>query len=158
MKKLLAILMTLCLMCAACCAMADMEIPLWENMPGVIMEDDDTVVDEAAFQGEWVLNVAFLGTTYLTEQELSERFDYNFMPFIIADGKVMQDYQQENGEFITLETEYTFESGQLQGEDGRGTGYAIELLEDGNIVLSVFFPGEDDVMQCLSLFLKHPEE
>jgi hypothetical protein len=34
----------------------------------------------------------------------------------------------------------------------------VELLEDGNIVMSVFYPGEGDEMVCLSLFLTHPAE
>ena len=33
---------------------------------------------------------------------------------------------------------------------------AVDLLEDGNIVMSVFYPGEGDEMVCLSLFLTHP--
>lgn len=157
MKKLIAILMSLCLLCASCAALADMEIPVFENMPGVIIEDENTTVDEKAFEGEWVLNVAFLGTEFLTEQELAEKFDYNFMPYVIADGKIMQDIQDENGEFHTVEAPLTFEAGQLSGVDGAGYSFVFDLLEDDNIVLSIFIPGEGDEMQCLSLFMKHPD-
>lgn len=158
MKKLFAILMTLCLLCAACAALADIEPPTFDSMPGVVLEDENTTVDEAAFQGEWVLNVAFAGTEYVDESTLSETYDYNFMPYVIADGKVSQDIQQENGEFVTIEMPYTFEAGQLQGEDGSGRAFVVELLEDGNIVMSVFFPGEGDEVICLSVFLVHPAE
>ena len=53
MKKIAAVLMTLCLLCTALPALADMEIPVFENMPGVVIEDDNTTVDEKAFEGEY---------------------------------------------------------------------------------------------------------
>ena len=158
MKKHLAILMTLCLMCASCAAMADMEPPTWDSMPHVVLEDENTTVDESAFEGEWVLNVAFAGTEYVDEQTLAGSYEYNFMPYLIADGKIMQDVQNEYGEFVTVEMPYTFEAGQLQGKDASGRDFAVELLEDGNIVMSVFCPGEGDAVICLSVFLTHPAE
>ena len=158
MKKLFAILMSLCVLCAACTVLADMEIPTWDSMPKVVMEDENTTVDEAAFEGEWVLNVAFAGTEYVDEATLFDSYDFNFMPYRIAEGKVMQDIQNEYGEFSTVEMPYTFEAGQLQGQDASGRDFAVELLEDGNIVMSVFFPGEGDTMICLSVFLVHPTE
>ena len=158
MKKLFAMLLTLCLLCSACVGLADMEIPTWESMPKVVVEDENTSVDEAAFQGEWVLNVAFAGTEYVDNETLFDAYDYNFEPYVIADGKVMQDYQDENGEFHTVEMPYSFEAGQLQGKDGSGRDFAVELLEDGNIVMSVFFPGEDGAVICLSVFLVHLAE
>ncbi len=158
MKQLIALLMALCLACAACTVLADMEIPAFENMPAVVMEDENTTVEEAAFEGEWVLNVAFANLENVDEQTLFGSYDYNFMPYIIADGMVTQDVQQENGEFVTVEMPYTFEAGQLLGKDGSGRDFVIELLEDGNIVMSVFFPGEGDALTCLSVFLVHPAE
>ena len=158
MKKICAVLMTLCLLCAACTALADMEIPTWDSMPGVVIEGDDTPVEETAFEGEWVLNVAFAGTDYVDEQTLAGSYDFNFMPYLIGSGKIVQDIQNEYGEFTAVEVPYTFEAGQLQGKDGSGRDFAVELLEDGNIVLSVFFPGEGEAVTCLSVFLKHPAE
>lgn len=158
MKKLFAILMALCLMCAACAAMADMEIPTWSSMPLVVAEDEDTTVDEAAFHGEWVLHVAFANTEFVDEQTLAGTYDFNFMPYHIADGKITQDIQNEYGEFTTVKMPYTFMAGQLQGKDGSGRDFAVELLEDGNTVMSVFFPGEGDAMICLSVFMVHPAE
>ena len=158
MKQLAAMLMALCLLCAACAATADMEIPVWENMPKVVIEDENTTVAEAAFEGEWVLNVAFADTVYVDEQTLAGSYDFNFMPYLIADGKVMQDLQNDYGEFSTVEMPYIFEAGQLQGKDGSGRDFVVELLEDGNIVMSVFFPAEGDAVVCLSVFLVHPEE
>ncbi len=158
MKKILAVLMTLCLLFASCAAMADMDIPTWDSMPAVVIEDENTTVDEAAFQGEWVLNVAFAGTEYVDEQTLAGTYDFNFMPYRIADGKIMQDVQNEFGEFTTVEMPYVFEAGQLQSPEGSDKNFAVELLEDGNIVLSLFFPGEGDTVICLSVFLVHPAE
>ena len=158
MKKLFAMIMTLCLLCAACAAMADMEIPEWSSMPLVVCDDGETTVDEAAFEGEWELSVAFADRTYITEQTLAGDFDYNFMPYCIADGKVTQDVQNEYGEFVTVEMPYIFEAGQLQGQDAAGRDFVFELLEDGNVVMSVFFPGEGDSVICLSVFMVHPAE
>ena len=158
MKKIVAILMTLCLLCASCAALADMEPPVFENMPLAVMEDENTTISKDVFDGEWTLNVAFLSRVYLTEQELAEKFSYNFMPITIDNGKVSQDIQDENGEFHTGELELTFEAGQLWGTDGQGYEFVIELLEDNNIVVSVFVPGEGEEVQCLSLFMQHPEK
>jgi len=158
MKKTFAILMTLCLLSTACAAMADMEIPDFASMPGVVLEDENTVVDEAAFEGEWVLSVAFAGTEYLSSEDLYPAYDYYFVPFVISEGMVTRDVQNENGEFVTEEMPVIFEAGQLQGQDASGRDFVVELLEDGNLVMSVFYPGEGDEVICLSLFLVHPEE
>lgn len=157
MKKLIAVLMTLCLLMTACAAVADMDPPEWDSMPMAITLEEDPSLDESAFAGEWELNVAFLDTVYLTEQELAE-LGYNFMPFTIGDGKVQQDVQQENGEFVTVEAPYVFEAGQLQGKTENGSVFAFDMLEDGNIVLSLFLPGEGETVRCLSVFMKRPAE
>ena len=158
MKKLLAILMTLCLLCSACVAVADLEIPSFESMPAVVIEDENTTVDETAFEGEWVLNVAFADTEYIDESTLFDTFDFVFMPYVITKGMITQDVQNEYGEFVTVEMPCTFEAGQLLGKDRDGRDFAVELLEDGNIVMSVFYPGEGDTVICLSVYLVHPAE
>ena len=158
MKKLITVLTALCLLCASFAAFADIIPPTFDSMPGVVIEDDETAVDEAAFEGEWVLNVAFADAEYIDESTLFGTYDYNFMPFVIADGKITQDLQNENGEFVTVEMPYEFVAGQLQGKDGSGRDFVVELLEDGNIVMSVFFPAEDGTVTCLSVFLVHPAE
>ena len=158
MKKLIAILMTLCLLCASCAALADMVIPEFDSMPQVVIEDDETTVNETAFFGEWVLNVAFADMVYVDDSTLFDKFNYNFMPIVISEGKISQDEQQENGEFITREMAYTFEAGQLVGTDDDGHTFVVELLEDGNIVMTGFFPGEGDAVIDLAVYLQHPEE
>lgn len=158
MKKFASILMTLCLLCASCAALADTEPPVFSDMPGVVLEDENTTVDKAAFNGTWVLNAAFLVQDYLSPEKLDEDYHFGFEPIDIADGKLTREIQDDNGEFHTAELDLTFDCGQLSGEDGQGYSFVLELLEDGNIVLSVFIPGENDEMQCLSLFLQHPDE
>lgn len=157
MNKIIAILMALCMLCAACAAVADTEIPVFDNMPAVVIEDGETTVDEAAFEGEWVLNAAFLGTEYVDPSTLFDAYGFNFMPFVITEGKISQDIQNDNGEFSTEEMAYTFEAGQLQVTDD-GVNCVFELLEDGNIVMSLFIPNEDGTNSCLSIFLMHPAE
>ena len=158
MKKIFAILTTLCLLCAACAAVADTEIPDFDKMPGAVIEDDETTVDEAVFQGEWVLDVAFAGTEYADNETLVNTFDYDFVPIVIADGKVTKEVQNDNGEFCTVEMPYTFEAGQLQGTDDNGRTFAIDPLEDGSIAMAVFYPGEGDEVVCLTLFMVHPAQ
>ena len=158
MKKLFAILTALCLMCTCCAVLADTEPPTWESMPAVVIEDENTVVEESAFAGEWVLNAAFFGGKYVDLDALMHTYDYDIssMPFCIGEGKVTREEQQENGEFVTREAPYTFEAGQLHGTDWNGRNFVFELLEDGNIVLSLFYPGEGEEVGCLSVFLQHP--
>lgn len=158
MKKVIAVLMTICLLCATFAAFADMEIPKFEEMPAVVIEDEDVTVDETAFYGEWKLNVAFFDTEYVDEQSLSADYGYNFMPYTISEGKVTQDWENENGEFVTEEATYKFEAGQLQCVDNEGNEFVIELLEDGNLVMSMFIAGQGEEIHCLSIFLIHPEE
>ena len=158
MKKIFAILTTLCLLCAACAAVADTEIPDFDKMPGAVIEDDETTVDEAVFQGEWVLNAAFAGTEYADNETLFNTFDYDFVPYVIADGKITREIESGDGEFTTVEMPYTFEAGQLQGTDNNGHLFAVDSLEDGSIAMAVFYPGEGDEVTCLTLFLVHPAE
>ena len=159
MKKFFAILMTLCMLCAASASLADMEIPNFDDMPNVVLEEDENPIEESSYFGEWVLSAAFLDKEYLDEQSLSESVGFNFMPFVISEGKISQDIQDENGEFHTSELEYVFEAGQLQCTDASGLNFVVELLEDGNVVMTVFIPveGEEEQVSSLSLYLVHPE-
>ena len=158
MKKMFALMMTLCLLCAACSALADTEIPTWESMPLAVYDDENTTVEESAFQGEWVLNVAFAGTEYIDNETLGDKYDYDFVPYVIADGKISKDVESGEGEFHTIEMPYTFEAGQLQGQDDKGRVFAVDLLEDGNIAMATFFPGEGDETICVTVFMVHPEQ
>ena len=74
-------------------------------------------------------------------------------PFRIADGKMYMDVEVEDGEVQTAEMEIAVEANQIQGTDGSGIDFVIEKLTDGNIVLSVFVPGENETVNCLSIFM-----
>ena len=159
MKKLIASMTAAVMLCAGAAALADSEnYPTFGSFSPIIMEDENVTVDEKAFMGEWTLKAAFLGHEYVEDQTLAEKYSFNFMPFVITEGKISQDAELGDGEFTTVETPYVFEAGQLQGEDLYGYGFAVELEEDGNIVLSLFVPNEAGGMDCLSLFLVHPAE
>ena len=157
MKKMFATLMALCLLFTACAALADTEPPTVESMPQMVVEDEKTTVDEKAFQGQWVLKAGFAGTEYVDESKLFDAYDFNFMPYVITEGKITQDIEDGEGEFRTIEMPYTFEAGELHGKDEKGRDFSVCLLEDGNILLSVFFPGEGGNVTDLNLFLVHPE-
>ena len=158
MKKIASILMALCLLCASCAALADTETPVFGNMHAIVLEDDNTTVNESAFNGTWTLKAAFLGEDYLSAEKLEEKFHFGFEPITIADGKLSKEVQDDNGEFHKVETALTFENGELNGKDGEGYSFVFDLLEDNNILLSVFIPAEGGEMQCLSMFLQHPAE
>ena len=85
MKKTIAVLTVLVLLCAACAAFADMVIPTMADMPGVIIEDGETVVEEAAFEGTWVLNAAFDTEGYVDSEKLFNKYNFNYL---IVDQKV----------------------------------------------------------------------
>ena len=158
MRKTIAILMALCLLCASCAALADTEAPTFDSLPLVVSEDENTTIEEADFEGEWVLSAAFLNREYLDPQTLAESIGFNFEPIVIGNGKIQQDVQQENGEFVTTETECTLDGSQLVGQDGTGLEFVFELLEDGNLAMSIFLPREGETVDCLSLYLVHPEK
>ena len=154
MKKLIAVLMTLCLLGTACAALADTESPTWDSMPEAVVEG----ADEASFEGEWVLNVAFSGFEYADNETLVSKFDYAFVPVKIAGGKITREIQNEYGEFVPEEFTYTFTAGHLEGTDTEGRSFAVDLLTDGSICFNVFYPGEDGTVTDLALYMVHPAE
>ena len=132
LRGLIAILTALMLLCAAGAAAADMDIPDFDDMPGVVLEDEEITVDESAFEGEWELYVAFAGTEYVTPEILFDTYDYNFMPFVIGNGVITQDLQNENGEFVTIEMPYEFDAGQLQSKDRSGRDFVVISRKEGH--------------------------
>ena len=78
---------------------------------------------------------------------------------VIGDGTVAFSGVNENGEAFTEEYPYMLENSQMLAEDDEGMDFVFELLEDGNIVMSVFVPGEseEEGMLCISIFLVRAE-
>lgn len=155
MKKLFSILMALCLLCTAAAALADDEVPSFDDMPGVIIAEDDVELTDAGFEGEWVMDKVFYDTTYLSPEEV-EANGLAIRPIRIADGKVYSKFEDEDGEHETS-TDYTIESNQLLFSSGDGLDFVIEKLVDGNIVMNIFVPGEGDTLIDISIFMVHPE-
>ena len=126
-------------------------------MPAVVIEDDSTTVELSAFNGTWVLDKAFIGDNYVDNETLATITGITVPTIRIEDGKLY--FLSEDGNGGTTEKEYAcaFEAGQLQGED-EGVTYCFDTLEDGNIVMSMFVPGENEEVICISLFLVHPAE
>ena len=59
----------------------------------------------------------------------------------------------ENGETVREEYPYTIENSQLECLDNEGQIFLFELLEDHNICLSVFVPGEGEETICITIFM-----
>ena len=156
MKKLLSVLLTLCLLCTAAAALAE-ATPTLSDMPDVVIEDENTTVELSAFNGIWDLDLAFVGELYVDLETLATTYGLTVPPIRIEDGSFF--YYDDNGEGGAVERGYacTFEAGQLQGE-ADGINFCFDTLVNGNIVMSMFLPGEGDEVICVSLFMVHPEE
>ena len=158
MKRLIAILMTLCLMCtAAALAGAAEATPVLADMPAVVTVDEGVELTAADFEGSWTPDKVFYGEKYLSLEEAAAAGAVT-RPFRIADGKIYMDIPEESGEVQTVEMDITVEANQIQATDGAGLDFVIEKLTDGNIVLSVFVPGEGDTVTCISIFMVPAEE
>lgn len=156
MKKLIAVLTALCLLCAAAAALAEAETPEFSQMPAVVTVDEGVELTGTDFEGEWIVDKAFFNQTYMTPEDL-EANGLSIHPMRIADGKLYIVFTDDEGTHETS-TEFQVESNQLLVTDDSGLESVFEKLEDGNLVLSIFIPGENDTMNCVSFFLVHPEE
>ncbi len=151
MKKLIAILMTLCLMATTVALAGAESAPTLADMP-LVVSADDVELTVADFEGSWKPSKIFYGQTYVTPEE-AVYGGAMIHPFRIADGKMYMDVEVEDGVVQTAEMDIAVEANQIQATDGSGLDFVIEKLVDGNIVLSVFVPGENDALNCLSIFM-----
>ena len=145
MKKIITALVILCLLCSAA-AMA--EAPKFADMPSMVLLD-------SFFEGTWDAGTAFAGEEYIDLGDLGR--DYSiYIPTITinADEKlVIFEGESDYGEFFRKEYPYTLENSQLECEDDDGKIYVFELLEDGNICLTTFVPGEEEGMLAITVFM-----
>lgn len=153
MKKLISVMMALCLLCTAAAALA--ETLTMNQMPQLVTLEDVELTD-ADFEGEWIVDKVFYGETYLTPEQAQEN-NLVLRPMRIADGKVYATVTDEEGEHETS-VDYTLENNQVLFTDEGGIEATFDKLEDGNVLLSIFLPGEDDTKICVSFFMVHPEE
>ena len=154
MKKLFSVLLVLCLLCTAAAALAE-EAPAWEDMPLVVTIEEGLELTDADFEGDWIVDKVFVDTVYLTPEEAEEN-GLAIRPIRIAGGQVINVVTDEEGEH-EVPAAYTLESNQLLFTDGDGIEAVIEKLEDGNIVLTVFIPREDETVSNVTFFMVHPE-
>ncbi len=154
MKKLIALTIALVLACAALSATAEAALTL-SDMPDIIIEDENTVIEESMFEGEWVVDKTFLGDDYIEPKELAAMIGFDFGPITISGGIINQEYT-ENGEAKSVEMPYTFEAGQLQGQcPENGFEYVVEPLEGGGICYSLFVPDAEQNITCATIFMVH---
>ena len=145
MKKFITVLVILCLLCSAA-AMA--EAPKFADMPSMVFLD-------SFFEGTWDAGTVFAGEEYIDLGDLGR--DYSvYIPTVTinADEKVVIfEGESDYGESFREEYPYTLENSQLECEDNEGKIYVFELLEDGNICLTTFVPGEGEGMLAITVFM-----
>ena len=157
MKKLIAVLVALCLLCAAVAALAEAETVSFDDMPQIVTAEDGVVLTDADFEGDWIVDKVFLNRTYLTPEEV-EANGLLIRPIRVADGKVYNlPFEGEVLEEL-VSTDYTLESNQLLfSSDEEGIEAVLEKLTDGNVALTLFIPGEGETVTCVTYFMVHPE-
>ena len=152
MKKLIALAIALVLALASVCAAAETALTL-NDMPGIIIEDENTIIEESLFEGEWAVDKTFLGEDYIDPEELAALIGFNFGPITILNGTITQEYTVD-GEEKSVEMPYTFEAGQLQGEcPENGFQYVVEPLQGDGICYSLFVPDEEGNITCATIFM-----
>ena len=145
MKKILVILMTLCLLCSAT-ALA--ETPKIEDMPSMVLLD-------SFFEGTWDAGTAFAGEVYIDLGDLGREYSI-YIPTVTisADERlVIFEGESDYGEFYRKEYPYILDNSQLECEDDEGRTYVFELLADGTICMSTFVPGEEEGMLAITVFM-----
>ena len=153
MKKAISVLLALCLFCTAAAALAE-TTPAWDNMPQVVIEDEDITIDEAAFRGAWKPDVIFAGETPISQDELKAAYGMTIPAVRVEDGKIYYDIVNDKGETVEYGQVYTFDAGQIQFIDEDDRTAVLDLLEDGNLVMSRFLPqeGSEEVL-CITAFM-----
>ena len=152
MKKLIALTIALFLALAALSATAEAALTI-SDMPNIIIEDENTTIDESMFEGEWVVDRTFLGEDLIDRNELAAMIKFDFGPITIGGGTITQEYT-ENGETKSVAMPYTLEAGQLQGTcPENGFEYVVEPLENGAICYSLFVPDEEQNITCATIFM-----
>ncbi|MBR0266690.1 MAG: hypothetical protein IJQ71_04540 [Clostridia bacterium] len=161
MKKLISIVMVLCLLCTAAAALADAveeKIPTLLELPELKTLNPDAVISESEYEGEWIIKYGYIGEDPATPEQLAER-GLMIRPLYISEGKLIDKITDENGEIKENAIAYEFEEdiGELlaTAEDGQ-IEYIIDVLEDGNLMLSIVIFGEAEPV-CISLYMVHPE-
>ena len=146
MKKLIAVLMALCLLCAAAAALAETT-----EEPHVITVDEGVELTEKDFEGVWVVEYVKMGDELMSDEDVTANFTLGTIT--IADKTVTIVYDEESSATYPCYAE----ANQLHIEE-EGNSATFEKLSDGNLVMSQSAEAEDGTTICFSFFLVHPAE
>lgn len=145
MKKLIAVLMALCLLCAAA-ALAETQ-----EEPHVITADEGVELTEKDFEGVWVVEYVKKGDELMSDEDVTANFTLGTVT--IADKTVTIVYDEESSVTYACHAD----ANQLHIEE-EGNSATFEKLSDGNLVMSQSAEAEDGTTICFSFFLVHPAE
>lgn len=146
MKKLIAVLMALCLLCSAAAALAETQ-----EEPHVITVDEGVELTEKDFEGVWVVEYVKKGDELMSDEDVTANFTLGTVT--IADKTVTIVYDEESSVTYACHAD----ANQLHIEE-EGNIATFEKLSDGNLVMSQFAEAEDGSTICFSFFLVHPAE
>ena len=146
MKKLIAVLMALCLLCSAAAALAETQ-----EEPHVITVDEGVELTEKDFEGVWVVEYVKKGDELMSDEDVTANFTLGTIT--IADKTVTIVYDEESSVTYACHAD----ANQLYIEE-EGNIATFEKLSDGNLVMSQFAEAEDGSTICFSFMLVHPAE
>ena len=156
MKKIISVLMILCMLFAAVPVLAEgaeASVPTLDSMPAVKVYELDEP-DIALFNGTWepTENIFTDGAYVELEQVINA---FNPPKILIYDGVIFFDDMDSDGNVSAIELTGTLDAGQLTAEY-KGDQMIFQLLEDGNIVLDMIINDDNDTMD-ISVFYARDE-
>ena len=152
MKKILSILMTLCVLFAAVPALAEDAVPTLDSMPAVIVYDNLEEPDIALFNGTWEpTEYIFTDGVFVELENIITAF--NPPKILIGDGVIFFDDMDSDGNVTAVELTGTLDAGQLTAEYN-GDDMIFQLLEDGNIVLDLMVHDDNATVDITVFYVR----
>ena len=153
MKKIVSILMILCMLLAASSVLAEgAEVPTLESMPNVKAYEGLEEPDIALFNGTWepTENI-FTDGVYVELENIMTAF--NPPKIMIYDGMIYFDDTDTDGNPVAVELLGTLDAGQLTAEYN-GDLMVFQLLEDGNILLDMIINDDNDTVSISVFYVR----
>ena len=154
MKKIISVLMILCMLFAAASCLAESaEVPTLESMPNVKYYELEEP-DIALFNGTWepTENI-FTDGVFVELENIMTAF--NPPKIMIDNGVIFFDDTDTDGNPVAVELNGTLDAGQLTAEYN-GDLMVFQLLEDGNILLDMVINDDNDTV-TISVFYVRDE-
>ena len=146
MKKMISVLMILCLFLAAAAALAE-GTPTLESMPKAVEE-----TDIAKFDGTWEPSAnIFTDGAYAELEQVINAF--NPPKILIGDGVIFFDDIDDDGNAAAIELTGTPDAGKLTAEY-KGDQMVFQLLEDGNIRLDKIIEDDNDTVTITVFYVR----